>query len=222
MKTLLATRKAPTSLSETKPDYKCAECKDTYWITTAQGCKRCVCYVPTIIASALDPKYRDAQLSDFSRAVTDRIVQWVGAPSEGLLITGPAGVGKTHLAAGLVRALIETGKRVVFKRASELYIEIRKSYDGTGLSEEAILANYCEAAMLVLDDLGAGSISDHERRIALEVIDRRGNYMRPTVITSNRTAAEIGELMDERIGSRLGAYQVIAITGRDRRKKANG
>ena len=56
---------------------------------------------------------------------------------------------------------------------------------------------------LVLDDLGAGSLSDCERRYTLELIDTRLNKLRPTIVTSNWNLQEIAERMDDRIASRL-------------------
>jgi len=137
-----------------------------------------------------------------------------------MFVTGPTGCGKTHLAAGIVRALIEVGKRASFRRAADLYAQVRASYGAMDdLSETAILAGYCGSPILVLDDLASGSLSDHERRIALEVIDRRGNDERPTIITSNWTIDEISSKMDERIASRLRSYKFIGFKGHDRRAK---
>lgn len=68
-----------------------------------------------------------------------------------------------------------------------------------------------------MDDLGAGSLSDHERRCTLELLDRRLDAMRPTVVTTNWTIEQIGERMDERIASRLGGFVVMAFTGGDQR-----
>jgi DNA replication protein DnaC len=72
-------------------------------------------------------------------------------------------------------------------------------------------------ALLVLDDLGAGSLSDHERRCTLELLDKRLDAMRPTVVTTNWTIEQIGKRMDERIASRLSGFVVMAFTGKDLR-----
>lgn len=79
------------------------------------------------------------------------------------------------------------------------------------------MAGYCVAPMLILDDIGAGGLSDHERRILLDVLDRRGNDCRPTVVTTNLSLDQIRDLMDERISSRLRDYLAVAFTGADRR-----
>lgn len=172
------------------------------------------------LAVTLPPKFLHARLADFARPLTELVSKWLSSPTEGLFIVGPTGSGKTHLAAAIVRMMYSVGKKASFRRASELYLQIRHSYDGSYLSETAILAGYRGTPMLVLDDIAAGSLSDHERRVALEVIDSRGNDMRPTVVTSNLSLEDIREKMDERISSRLGAYQKIALITADRRKAA--
>jgi DNA replication protein DnaC len=180
---------------------------------------RCPCLVEKAIKSALPEKYFRASLTDFKRAAQDQIVEWLVAPSAGLFITGPTGSGKTHLAAAIVRARFLTGQRASFRRASELYAQVRGSYGADAeLSESAILAGYRGSPMLVLDDLAAGSLSDHERRIALEIIDSRGNDCLPTIVTSNWTLEAIAEKMDERIASRLREYRPFAFAGADKRK----
>jgi DNA replication protein DnaC len=83
-----------------------------------------------------------------------------------------------------------------------------------------VLTRLTDAEFLVLDDVGAGSLSDHERRSTLHLLDRRINHLRPTIITSNLTVDEIGRAMDERIASRLNSFTAVALTGRDRRRRA--
>ena len=73
---------------------------------------------------------------------------------EGLLFAGPTGCGKTHLAAAIGNALLEDGRRVVFKRVTDLYYELRGSFDG-GNSETDIITPCRQADLLILDDLEA-------------------------------------------------------------------
>jgi DNA replication protein DnaC len=121
------------------------------------------------------------------------------------------------MATAIVRFMVERGKPVLFKRATELYSSIRKSYNAPDMNEEDVMREYVQAPLLVLDDLGAGSLSDHERRCTLELLDGRLDALRPTVATTNWTIEEIRERMDERIASRLSGFVVMAFTGRDLR-----
>lgn len=169
--------------------------------------------------SATPPKYHQARLADFSRSLIEAVVLWLGAPTEGLLLTGATGSGKTHLACGMMRVMFELGKSPLFCRAADLYLEIRNSYGARedDPNEKEIMEGYCEVSLLVLDDIGSGSLSDHERAVMLNLLDRRGNARLPTIVTTNMSLEEIGAKMDERIASRLKGYTAIAFTGADRR-----
>ena len=199
----------------------CANCGGTGWRPEMQlGNKyvRCECLAERVIRAAIPPKYHRACLADFDPVfIETKIISWLGNPTESMVLIGEAGSGKTHLASAILRALFEIGKKAKFCRASDLYLEIRQSYDGHDLGEMAIMARYCSTPMLILDDIGAGSLSDHERRILLDVLDRRGNDCRPTVVTTNLSLDQIRDLMDERISSRLKDYLAVAFTGADRR-----
>ena len=62
-------------------------------------------------------------------------------------------------------------------------------------------------------------MSDAERRFTLEILDRRANRLKPTVITSNWSLQEIGEKMDDRIISRLSGFTRLELSGNDRRMR---
>lgn len=136
-----------------------------------------------------------------------------------MLIPGAAGIGKTYLAAALVGESIRRGGHAAFKRCADLYAALRETYR-TGASEESVLTDYRKASVLALDDLGAGSLSDHERRFTLEVLDRRHNRMLPTIVTTNWDLARISQQMDDRIASRLGGFTRIDLGTADRRLRA--
>jgi DNA replication protein DnaC len=140
----------------------------------------------------------------------------LGKRGDGLLITGPAGTGKTHLAAAIVRMLMEQGHRAVFRRSAEFYAALRETYGG-GITERSVVRPLLEAPHLVFDDLGAGSLSDHERRFTLEVLDRRMNALLPTVLTTNWLLPEIAERIDDRVASRLAGFLNFQLSGPDRR-----
>lgn len=163
-------------------------------------------------------KYHNARLADFPQSFLEQdILPWLREPTEGMILAGKCGSGKTYMACALVRAVVESGKKAAFINASDLYREIRCTYDTYNLGERFIMEHYCDAPMLVLDDIGAGSLSDYERRIFLNILNTRGNDCRPTVVTTNLSLDQIRDLMDERISSRLKDYLAVAFTGADRR-----
>jgi DNA replication protein DnaC len=176
----------------------------------------CVCQRERKIQRELPARYQLARLSDFPVELQSRAARWIAHPGDGLLIEGPVGSGKTYLAAAIVRARIESGMRASFRRSADLYAALRESYR-LNASESDLMGPYRDAQLLVLDNLGAGSLTDFERRITLEILDRRLNDRRPTVVTTNWELDAIAEKMDDRIASRLAMYVNFRLDGRDRR-----
>ena len=145
-----------------------------------------------------------------------------GAAEKGLLLMGPSGVGKTHLAVAALKDLIRRGHAGLFCDYRELLKEIQASYNPASESTEmGILEPIRTVEILVLDDLGASKPSDWVRDIVGIVLNARYNERRTTIITTNyhdNPAAEgeatrlpSGKLampvredsLDQRIGTRM-------------------
>jgi len=109
-----------------------------------------------------------------------------GGSDKGLLLMGPSGVGKTHLAVAALKELIRRGHQGLFCDYRELLKEIQASYNPASQSTEmAILEPVRTAEVLVLDDLGASKPSDWVRDIVGIVLNARYNEKRTTIITTN-------------------------------------
>ena len=197
----------------------CTQCQDSGWVLSGDRvAKRCACFQEKVIRATVPARYQNSSLEDFSEELSQYVRNWNGqSPTRSLLLTGPTGTGKTHMAAAIVRLRVEGDRPVVFKRASAFYSAVRESFNQPNVSEAAVMREYGKSPMLVLDDLGSGSLSDHERRCTLELLDMRLDDLRPMVVTSNWTIEQIRERMDERIASRLSEFLVLAFVGLDRR-----
>jgi DNA replication protein DnaC len=125
------------------------------------------------------------------------------------------------LAASIFRVLVEARKDVAFERCAKFYADARETFR-TNCSERAVLDPLEHAHILILDDLGAGKLSDYERRLALELFECRINGERPTVVTTNWSLDEISELMDDRIASRLSLFTQLKLLGTDLRELESG
>ncbi len=108
-----------------------------------------------------------------------------GSSEKGLLLMGPSGVGKTHLAVAAVKELIQRGHAGLFCDYRELLKEIQASYNPASESTEMrILEPIRTVEILVLDDLGASKPSDWVRDIVGIVLNARYNESRTTIITT--------------------------------------
>ncbi|MGC2299956.1 MAG: ATP-binding protein [Acidobacteriaceae bacterium] len=105
----------------------------------------------------------------------------------GLLLTGSIGVGKTHLAVGILHALIvEKGVHGLFCDYRELLKEIQHSYNPqVATTEMEILHPVFDAEVLVLDELGAAKPTDWVWDTVALVLNTRYNDKRTTLITTN-------------------------------------
>ncbi len=159
----------------------------------------------------------------------------------GLLLTGSIGVGKTHLAVGILLALMEQkGVQGLFYDYRELLKEIQHSYNPQVNSTELeVLRPVFEAEVLVLDELGAQKPTDWVWDTVALVLNTRYNDKRTTIITTNypdlpasavlqgsaaqRAAREetLGDRIGERMRSRLAEMCVrIEMNGADFRQGA--
>jgi DNA replication protein DnaC len=109
-----------------------------------------------------------------------------GAAEKGLLLMGPSGVGKTHLAVASLKELIRRGHHCLFCDYRELLKEIQASYNPASESTEmSILDPVRTAEVLVLDDLGASKPSAWVLDIIGLVLNARYNERRVTILTTN-------------------------------------
>jgi DNA replication protein DnaC len=108
------------------------------------------------------------------------------ATEKGLLLIGPSGVGKTHLAVAGLKELLRRGHAGLFCDYRELLKEIQASYNPASESTEmGVLEPVRTTEVLVLDDLGASKPSDWVRDIVGIVLNARYNEKRTTIITTN-------------------------------------
>ncbi len=160
----------------------------------------------------------------------------VTTDGKGLLLTGDVGIGKTHLAVGILQALIlGKGVRGLFCDYRDLLKRIQESYNPlVATSELEILKPVFDAEVLILDELGAQKPTDWVWDTVALVLNTRYNDKRTTLITTNypnmpaalarsggiaKPEESLGDRIGERMRSRLSEMCVeVKMRGNDFRQ----
>ena len=188
----------------------CPICGGTGWRTIARGKERdavrCECRVRgrgerLLSAAHIPARYRHCELGNFqcdadeqtqksirnARFLAGRFVEEYPTDKTGLLFVGSVGVGKTHLAVGIIKDLIrEKGIHCLFCDYRELLKSIQNSYNPqVQATEMEILRPVFDAEVLVLDELGAVRSTEWVFDTVNYVLNSRYNDNQTTIITTN-------------------------------------
>ena len=240
------------------PPKKCDLCEGSGWVLVDSDGKtvarRCRCWqeqqAKALVDQARIPKrYQNCTLASFevhndshrdALKISRQFVKNFPAQEVGLMFIGSCGVGKTHLGVAIIRELIDKKKApCVFYDFRELIRDIQSTYTpDSSLSESEVLAPVFDAAVLVLDELGAKRTTAWVEEMIFYIINQRYNQKKLTILTSNYLDTEEeadgrealykkggGDTLVDRIGVRLRSRlyemcKVVEMWGDDYRKVA--
>ncbi|MGA9629797.1 MAG: ATP-binding protein, partial [Candidatus Acidiferrales bacterium] len=105
---------------------------------------------------------------------------------QGLLLMGPCGAGKTHLAVSALKEIVQRGHSGLFYDYRELLKEIQDSYNAESQSTEmSVLEPVLKVEILVLDDVGSSKPSPWALETVGHILNTRYNEKRVTILTTN-------------------------------------
>jgi DNA replication protein DnaC len=118
------------------------------------------------------------------------------AHGENILIFGPPGVGKSHLAIGLGRKIVEQGHTVRFTTATALLAVLGKAETEGVLSDK--LTEYCKPRLLIIDELGYLPFERRAAHLFFQLVNRR--YEKGSLlVTTNQRVSEWGIVFGDEV-----------------------
>jgi DNA replication protein DnaC len=176
--------------------------------------------------AGIPPKFQGCALENFIADVNTSwalaaarryVTEFLPGADRGLLFTGTVGTGKTHLAAGILRVLIEDkGILGQFVTVAQLLERLRASYGADATETETqILKPILSADLVVIDELGASRPTDWVFDTVELLISRLYNKSAAVIVTTNfpNLAPGAGQVQNEyaravrpeTLGDRIGA-----------------
>jgi DNA replication protein DnaC len=133
------------------------------------------------------------QLASWNRSLTQAkmlVQRFAGefpvGSEHGILLMGPCGVGKTHLAVSAMKSIVLRGHSGLFYDYRELLKAIQDSYNPENQATEmSVLEPVLKAEILVLDDVGSSKPSLWALETVGHILNTRYNDKRVTLLTTN-------------------------------------
>ncbi len=133
-----------------------------------------------------------AEFSEFAKAGT------------GIMFLGLVGTGKTHLAVGILREIINAGRNGRYITVSRIMRDIKDTFaKHSDKTEGEVLEYLINRDLLVIDEIGVQRANEFGANALFEVINGRYEAIRPTILIANLTLKEMRESVGDRVFDRM-------------------
>jgi DNA replication protein DnaC len=118
-------------------------------------------------------------------------------------LVGVRGCGKTQIGVELMRQVAQALKQPRFCSAMDFLMTIKAGYKDGGVSERDVINEFCLPPLLVMDEIGQRSESEWENRLLYELLNRRYNDMKDTLLISNQDVGHLTAALGPSLVSRM-------------------
>ena len=162
---------------------------------------------------------------NFNRAIKKKPIYDLAAGGfvrkhQDVLLVGPPGVGKSHLAQAVGLALVKAGCAVLYRSIFDAVRDLL--HDEAFEGHDKVMAKYLKPDLLILDDMGMKQLPKRSGEYLFEIIMRR-HELKSTMMTSNRPLEDWGKLIGDVpaataiLDRLLEQAEIIQITGKSYR-----
>jgi DNA replication protein DnaC len=162
-------------------EYRARETKRITYLMKRSGIKRIKGFEE--FDWTFNPKIPREKIMEFTRT------QWLKKPCN-LILIGPAGVGKTHIATALCHEAILNGHQTVFLSLFDFTAKLEKAKNAY-----TFIDYYAKVPILCLDELGYILPTQKQADHIFQIISKRSEVA-TTIVTSNLVPSKWGKLFD--------------------------
>lgn len=142
----------------------------------------------------------------------------INGDKNNFVMVGPTGTGKTHLSCATARTLLNKGRYARYITSEDMAQRIMNAWEQSDATEKSVIYDFTQYDLLILDEYGLHD-RDKRRELVHKVLYARYDRMKPTMLISNLTLAELQKDLGDRLWSRFqqGGLTVVECNWVDQR-----